>query len=64
MHSFNRTNIFVEHIFNFKLSRCQIYMKDVIKMTVNNFSVYMDTRPSALAYKVSTVHIWFGYLTH
>ena len=42
-----------EHVFNFSLQKCQIRLKSIIKTTILNFNVCIETRPSAIAYTVA-----------
>jgi hypothetical protein len=44
---------FSEHVFNFSLRNCCISLKSILKWSIFNFNVCIETRPSAMAYTVA-----------
>ena len=44
---------FLEHVFNFSLHKGQLKLKSILKWSIINFNVCIETRPSAVAYTVA-----------
>merc|ERR1719394_1839947 len=48
-----KPNQYIEHAINFSPQQCHITLTSILRVTVTNFNVCIETRPSAVAYTVA-----------